>query len=82
MVIDETMTPLEFQQTLGKKPLTKEEKKKIRDKERKDKKKKREKLKLIKMKEAKRRKKLRDAGIIDIAFAIGESKPISKLLKT
>ncbi|KAH8309765.1 hypothetical protein KR067_002715 [Drosophila pandora] len=82
VVIDETMTPLEFQQTLGKKPLTKEEKKKIRDKERKDKRKKREKLKLIKMKEAKRRKKLRDAGIIDIAFAIGESKPIIAIEET
>lgn len=77
VVIDETMTPMEFQQTLGKKPLTKAEKKKLKEKERKEKRKKREKLKQIKIKEAKRRKKLRDAGIIDIGYEIAESKPIS-----
>jgi len=79
VVIDETMTPMEFQQSLGKKPLTKAEKKKIRDKEKKDKRRKREKEKLIKMKEAKRRKKLRDAGIIDVGYELTASKAIGKL---
>ncbi|XP_052848732.1 dynein regulatory complex protein 11 isoform X1 [Drosophila gunungcola] len=82
VVIDETMTPMEFQQTLGKKPMTKEEKKKLRDKEKKEKKKKKEKLKLIKMKEAKRRKKLRDAGIIDIGYELTASQPIEKIEET
>ncbi|KAH8259163.1 hypothetical protein KR026_000058 [Drosophila bipectinata] len=82
VVIDETMTPMEFQQTLGKKPMTKEEKKKLKDKERKEKRKKKEKIKLVKMKEAKRRKKLRDAGIIDIGYEIGASKPIVAIEET
>ncbi|XP_017080750.2 dynein regulatory complex protein 11 [Drosophila eugracilis] len=82
VVIDETMTPMEFQQTLGKKPLSKAEKKKIRDKEKKDKKKKKEKLKMVLMKEAKRRKKLRDAGIIDIGFELSSSKAIVKIEET
>ncbi|XP_037722053.1 dynein regulatory complex protein 11 [Drosophila subpulchrella] len=82
VVIDETMTPMEFQQSLGKKPLTKAEKKKIRDKEKKDKRRKKEKEKLVKMKEAKRRKKLRDAGIIDIGYELTASKAIENIEET
>ncbi|KAH8405416.1 hypothetical protein KR222_011526 [Zaprionus bogoriensis] len=79
VVIDETMTPMEFQETLNKKPKTKEELKKIKDKERNEKRKKKAKLKAQKIKEAKRRKKMRDNGIIDIGYAISSSKPIAKI---
>ncbi|XP_020816320.1 IQ and AAA domain-containing protein 1-like isoform X2 [Drosophila serrata] len=76
VVIDETMDPIEFQQSLGKKPMTKEEKKKKREKEKQDQRKKKAKLKLMLMKEAKRRKKLRDQGVIDIGYELASSQPI------
>ncbi|XP_017034107.2 dynein regulatory complex protein 11 isoform X1 [Drosophila kikkawai] len=82
VVIDETMNPIDFQQTLGKKPMTKEEKKKQRDKEKQEKKKKKAKLKMIKMKEAKRRKKLRDQGIIDVGYELAASQPIINIEET
>ncbi|KAH8270293.1 hypothetical protein KR018_006801 [Drosophila ironensis] len=82
VVIDETMTPLEFQETLGKKPMSKEEQKKLKQKEKQEKRKKKEKLKQMKMKDAKRRKKLRDAGIIDIAYELSASKAIENIEQT
>ncbi|KAH8296336.1 hypothetical protein KR054_004891 [Drosophila jambulina] len=82
VVIDETMNPIDFQQSLGKKPMTKEEKKKQRDKEKQEKRKKKAKLKMIKMKEAKRRKKLRDQGIIDIGYELASSEPIINIEET
>ncbi|KAH8379351.1 hypothetical protein KR009_004343 [Drosophila setifemur] len=82
LVIDETMTPIEFQQTLNKKPMTKEEKKKLKDKARKEKKKKKEKEKLLKMNEAKRRKKLRDNGIIDVGYEIASSSAVQNIEET
>ncbi|XP_017844234.2 IQ and AAA domain-containing protein 1-like [Drosophila busckii] len=82
VVIDETMTPLEFQETLNKKPMTKEEKKKQQDKKKAEKKKLRDKIKKEKIKEAKRRKKLKDAGIIDVGYVLASSKPIENIEKT
>ncbi|KAH8239418.1 hypothetical protein KR032_003988 [Drosophila birchii] len=82
VVIDETMDPIEFQQTLGKKPMTKEEKKKQKEKEKQEKRKKKAKLKMIKMKEAKRRKKLRDQGIIDVGYELASSQPIINMEET
>ncbi|XP_030375389.1 dynein regulatory complex protein 11 [Scaptodrosophila lebanonensis] len=82
VVIDETMTPLEFQDTLNKKPMTKEEKKKLAEKRKAEKKKLKEKLKKQKMKEAKRRKKLKDAGIIDVGYELSSSKAIEKIETT
>ncbi|XP_033159658.1 dynein regulatory complex protein 11 [Drosophila mauritiana] len=82
VVIDETMTPMEFQESLGKKPLSKAELKKLRDKEKKEKRKKKEKLKQLKIKEAKRRKKLRDAGVIDIGYELTASKAIENIEET
>lgn len=76
VVIDETMDVGAFQESLTKKPLTNEEKKKIKDKKKAEKRKMKEKLKNQKMKDAKRRKKLKDAGIIDVAYSIASSKPI------
>lgn len=80
VVIDETMTPLEFQESLNKKPMTKEEKKKQKDKIKAQKRKIKEKLKAQKLKEAKRIKKLRDAGIIDVGNILSTSKPIGKVI--
>ncbi|KAH8360280.1 IQ and AAA domain-containing protein 1 isoform X1 [Drosophila serrata] len=82
VVIDETMDPIEFQQSLGKKPMTKEEKKKKREKEKQDQRKKKAKLKLMLMKEAKRRKKLRDQGVIDIGYELASSQPIINMEET
>ncbi|EDW70357.1 dynein regulatory complex protein 11 [Drosophila virilis] len=82
VVIDETMTPIEFQETLNKKPMSKEEKKKLRAKIKAEKKKLRDKIKLRKMKEAKRRLKLKAAGIIDVGFILSDSKPIEKIEAT
>ncbi|EDW76814.2 uncharacterized protein Dwil_GK18501 [Drosophila willistoni] len=82
VVIDETMTPLEFQETLNKKPMTKEEKKKLAEKKKNEKQKQKEKIRKQKMKEAKRRKKLKDAGIIDVGYEIATSKAIEKIEET
>ncbi|XP_034107567.1 dynein regulatory complex protein 11 [Drosophila albomicans] len=82
VVIDETMTPMEFQESLNKKPMSKEEKKKQKDKIKAEKKKKKDKLRQQKIKEAKRRKKLKDAGIIDIGYIVSSSKPIVKIEET
>ncbi|KAH8370364.1 hypothetical protein KR093_003160 [Drosophila rubida] len=82
VVIDETMSPMEFQESLNKKPMTKEEKQKLKDKLKAEKKKKRDKLKQQKIKDAKRRKKLKDAGIIDIGYIVSSSKPIVKIEQT
>lgn len=80
VVIDETMKPDEFAVSLTKKPMTKEEKKKIKAKAKSDKKKAKEKALQNKLKDEKRRKKLKDNGIIDIAYAITSSEAISTLM--
>lgn len=67
---------MEFQESLNKKPMTKEEKQKLRAKIKAEKKKLRDKIKQRKMKEAKRRLKLKAAGIIDVGFILSDSKPI------
>ncbi|XP_034483458.1 dynein regulatory complex protein 11, partial [Drosophila innubila] len=82
VVTDETMSPMQFQESLNKKPMTKEEKKKLKDKKKAEKRKLKAKLKLQKIKEAKRRKKLKDAGIIDVGFILASSKPIEKIEET
>ncbi|XP_032599038.1 IQ and AAA domain-containing protein 1-like isoform X2 [Drosophila grimshawi] len=82
VVLDETMTPLEFQETINKKPMTKEEKKKLLDKKRAEKRKIREKIKKKKIADAKRRKKLKDAGIIDVGYVLESSKPIAQIEAT
>ncbi|EDW19765.1 dynein regulatory complex protein 11 [Drosophila mojavensis] len=82
VVIDETMDVGAFQESLTKKPLTNEEKKKIKDKKKAEKRKMKEKIKNQKIKDAKRRKKLKDAGIIDVAYSIASSKPIVNIEET
>lgn len=80
VVKDETMKPDVFLESLSKKPLSKEEKKKIKDKARNEKKKKREKELQNKLKDEKRRLKLKENGIIDVAYAIYSSEAISRLV--
>ncbi|XP_017137421.1 IQ and AAA domain-containing protein 1-like isoform X2 [Drosophila miranda] len=79
VVIDETMTPLEFQDTLGKKPMTKAERQKLAEKKKAEKQKQKDKIRKQKMKDAKRRKKLKDAGIIDVAYEMTSSKAIANI---
>lgn len=67
---------MQFQEGLNKKPMSKEEKKKLKDKKKLEKKKLKAKIKLQKIKEAKRRKKLKDAGIVDVGYILASSKPI------
>lgn len=76
VVIDETMSIGDFQESLTKKPLSKEEKQKLKSKLRMEKRKIKAKIKNQKMKEAKRRKKLRDLGIFDVGYTLSTSKPI------
>lgn len=80
VVIDETMKPDEFAANMNKKPMTKEEKKKLKAKAKSDKKKAKEKALQKKLKEEKQRKKLKDRGIIDIAYSIESSEAISRLI--
>lgn len=80
VVKDETMKPDDFLQSLTKKPMSKEEKKKLKDKARNEKKKKREKELQNKLKDEKRRKKLKDNGIIDVAYSIYSSEAISRFI--
>lgn len=82
VVIDKTMSPMEFQETLNKKPMSKEEKQKLKEKKKAEKRKQKAKIKAEKMKEAKRRKKFKDMGIIDVGFILSSSKPIEKIENT